>query len=83
MKPPPDYVTDRRARRDAWPDLHDPSDDWLDDPRDVRTVFWTGLTIWICAAIIFGVACFAAGYALGDVPHVPAETFTNCYSEGC
>ena len=32
MKPPPDYVTDRRARRDAWPDL---SADWLDDERDV------------------------------------------------
>lgn len=80
-RPPPDYVTDRRDRRDAWPDL---SADWLDDERDVRAVFWTGLTIWICAALIFGAACFAAGYALGDVPeYVPGPGYDICTTKGC
>lgn len=79
MKHPIDYE-DRRARRDAWSDL---SGDWMDDERNVSTVFWTGATIWIILALIFGSIFFVVGYRSGSVPeYVPKPGFEMCRG-GC
>jgi hypothetical protein len=71
-----------RARESMahWADLR--SGDMYHGEED--TTRGVGLTvIAVSVAISLAVFCAFIGYALGDVPHVPAETFTNCYSEGC
>jgi hypothetical protein len=63
--PPPKPTYDRRKRREAWPDIADQSDDWLDNPRDVRAVLCLGMCLISGALLALGALVFAVGKLAG------------------